>query len=62
MRNLKTPTGQYATGEDVLSNYEADHEIVKKILDFRELSKLKSTYVEALPLLISKNWKDSYLL
>ncbi|MCP9768470.1 DNA polymerase I [Lacihabitans sp. LS3-19] len=50
----KTPTGQYATGEDVLSNYEADHEIVKKILDFRELSKLKSTYVEALPLLISK--------
>ena len=50
----KTPTGQYATGEDVLSNYEADHQIVKKILDFRELSKLKSTYVEALPLLISK--------
>lgn len=50
----KTPTGQYATGEDVLSNYEAEHEIVKKILDFRELSKLKSTYVEALPALISK--------
>jgi DNA polymerase-1 len=50
----KTPTGQYATGEDVLSNYEAEHEIVKKILDFRELSKLKSTYVEALPQLISK--------
>jgi DNA polymerase I len=50
----KTPSGQYATGEDILSNYEAEHEIVKKILDFRELSKLKSTYVDALPLLISK--------
>ncbi|MDP1814226.1 MAG: DNA polymerase I [Leadbetterella sp.] len=50
----KTPTGQYATGEDVLSNYEAEHQIVKEILDFRELSKLKSTYVEALPQLISK--------
>ena len=50
----KTPTGQYATGEDILSNYEAEHDIVKKILDFRELSKLKSTYVEALPQLISK--------
>jgi len=50
----KTPTGQYATGEDVLTNYEAEHEIVRKILDFRELSKLKSTYVDALPALISK--------
>lgn len=50
----KTPSGQYATGEDILTNYEADHEIVRKILDFRELSKLKSTYVDALPLLISK--------
>ncbi len=50
----KTPTGQYATGEDILVNYEADHEIVRKILDFRELSKLKSTYVDALPTLISK--------
>jgi DNA polymerase-1 len=50
----KTPTGQYATGEDILTNYEAEHEIVRKILDFRELSKLKSTYVDALPALISK--------
>jgi DNA polymerase I len=50
----KTPTGQYATGEDILSNYESQHQIVKKILDFRELSKLKSTYVDALPTLISK--------
>lgn len=50
----KTPTGQYATGEDILTNYESQHEIVRKILDFRELSKLKSTYVDALPTLISK--------
>lgn len=50
----KTPTGQYATGEEILSNYENEHEIARKILDFRELQKLKSTYVDALPLLISK--------
>ncbi|MCD8540711.1 MAG: DNA polymerase, partial [Leadbetterella sp.] len=50
----KTPTGQYATGEDILVNYEAQHEIVRKILDFRELSKLKNTYVDALPALISR--------
>ncbi|GAB3507081.1 DNA polymerase I [Emticicia fontis] len=50
----KTKTGQYATGEDVLSKLEGEHEIVRKILDFRELIKLKSTYVDALPALISK--------
>lgn len=50
----KTKTGQYATGEDVLSKLESEHEIVRKILDFRELVKLKSTYVDALPALISK--------
>ncbi len=50
----KTKTGQYATGEDVLSKLESEHEIVRKILDFRELLKLKSTYVDALPALISK--------
>lgn len=50
----KTPSGQYATGEDILLNYENDHDIVRKILDFRELSKLKSTYVDALPALINK--------
>lgn len=50
----KTKTGQYATGEDVLSKLENEHEIVRKILDFRELQKLKSTYVDALPELISK--------
>lgn len=50
----KTKTGQYATGEDILSKLESEHEIARKILDFRELVKLKSTYVDALPLLISK--------
>ena len=50
----KTKTGQYATGEDILSKLENEHEIVRKILDFRELVKLKNTYVDALPLLISK--------
>lgn len=49
----KTPTGQYATGEDILLTYEAEHSIVKNILDFRELQKLKSTYVDALPALLS---------
>ncbi len=50
----KTKTGQYATGEDILSKLESEHEIIRKILDFRELQKLKSTYVDALPTLISK--------
>lgn len=46
----KTKTGQYKTGEDILSYLAKDHEIIQKILDFRGLSKLKSTYVDALPL------------
>ena len=49
----KTKTGQYATGEEILSRMEKDHEIASKILEFRELQKLKSTYVDALPELIS---------
>jgi DNA polymerase-1 len=50
----KTKTGQYATGEEILSKLEEEHEIARKILDYRELIKLKNTYVDALPLLISK--------
>jgi DNA polymerase-1 len=50
----KTKTGQYATGEEILSKLEAEHEIARKILDYRELVKLKNTYVDVLPLLISK--------
>jgi DNA polymerase-1 len=50
----KTKTGQYATGEEVLQKLAAEHPIAKKILDFRELDKLRSTYVDALPRMISK--------
>ena len=46
----KTKTGQYATGEDILSYLAKDHAIIQQILDYRGLSKLKSTYVDALPL------------
>ena len=45
----KTKTGQYATGEEILSYLAKDHGIIQHILDFRGLSKLKSTYVDALP-------------
>jgi DNA polymerase I len=51
----KTKTGQYQTGEDVLLKLAVKgHQIVDDILAFRELTKLKSTYVDALPLLINK--------
>lgn len=49
----KTKTGQYATGEDILSKLADEHAIAAKILEFREYQKLKSTYVDALPKLIS---------
>ena len=50
----KTKTGQYATGEDVLLKLAAQNKIVDDILIFREYTKLKSTYVDALPLMINK--------
>ncbi|MBY0434500.1 MAG: DNA polymerase I [Cyclobacteriaceae bacterium] len=50
----KTKTGQYATGEDVLQKLADEHEIAKKILEFREYEKLRSTYVDALPRMISQ--------
>jgi DNA polymerase-1 len=46
----KTKTGQYSTAEDVLSYLAKDHEIIRNILAYRGLAKLKSTYVDALPL------------
>jgi len=52
-RAKKTKTGQYATGEDVLSKMAAKHKIVDDILNFREFTKLKSTYVDAIPALIN---------
>ena len=45
----KTKTGQYSTAEDVLSFLAKDHQIIKNILEYRGLAKLKSTYVDALP-------------
>jgi DNA polymerase I len=48
----KTKTGQFATGEDVLDKLRGKHPIVDKILEFRELQKLKNTYVDALPQLV----------
>ncbi len=46
----KTKTGQYKTGEDILSVLAKDHPIIQNVLDYRGLAKLKSTYVDALPL------------
>jgi DNA polymerase-1 len=49
----KTKTGQFATGEDVLQKLAHNYPIVADILGFRELTKLKSTYVDALPEMIN---------
>jgi DNA polymerase-1 len=49
----KTKTGQYQTGEDVLLALASKSDVVQDILDFRQLQKLKSTYVDALPLLVN---------
>ena len=50
----KTKSGQYATGEDVLLKLAGEHKIVDDILGFRELTKLKSTYIDALPTMINR--------
>ena len=50
----KTKTGQYSTSEDVLSKLANKHEIIPVILEYRSLKKLKSTYVDALPELVSE--------
>ena len=49
----KTKTGQYSTSEDVLSKIQKAHPIIPMILDYRSLTKLKSTYIDALPALIN---------
>ena len=49
----KTATKQFATGEEILSKLIHKHPIVQKIMDYRMVQKLKSTYVDALPLLIN---------
>ena len=45
----KTKTGQYATGEEVLSDLAKDNEIVRDLLEWRQIVKLQNTYVDALP-------------
>ncbi|HNF71957.1 MAG TPA: DNA polymerase I, partial [Chitinophagaceae bacterium] len=49
----KTKTGQYATGEDVLAKLAHEHPVCNDILSFREYTKLRNTYVDALPQLIN---------
>ncbi len=49
----KTKTGQYATGEDILQKIRSKHQVVEDILAYRELTKLKSTYVDSLPGLLN---------
>jgi len=49
----KTKTGQYATGEEVLSELAKENEIVRDILEWRQIVKLQNTYVDALPLQIN---------
>ena len=55
----KTKTGQYATSEEVLIPLKKLHPVVGKILDYRGYKKLLSTYIDALPLLVSK--KTGYI-
>jgi DNA polymerase-1 len=49
----QTATKQYSTGEDILTKLLNKHAIIQKILDYRSLAKLKSTYVDVLPTLVS---------
>ena len=53
-KGKKTKTGQYATGEDKLLKYSHDYPIVHDILEYRQITKLRSTYVDALPKLINE--------
>ncbi len=50
----KTKSGQFSTSEDILVELAKEHEIAQKIIDYRQSVKLKSTYVDALPTMVSK--------
>ncbi|ASS50308.1 MAG: DNA polymerase I [Candidatus Fluviicola riflensis] len=50
----KTKTGQYATSEDILQQHKSDHPIIGMILDYRQMRKLKSTYVDPLPTMLDR--------
>lgn len=49
----KTKSGQFSTGEEILVKLESKHPIIRQILDYRSLTKLKSTYVDSLPELVN---------
>jgi DNA polymerase-1 len=49
----KTKSGQYTTSEDVLESLKSKHPVVEKILEYRKIKKLLSTYIDALPTLLS---------
>ena len=53
-KQKKTKTGQYATGEEVLSYLANEHKIVRDILEWRQMVKLQSTYIDALPNQVDK--------
>lgn len=53
-KQKKTKTGQYATGEEVLSYLAHEHQIVRDILEWRQMVKLQSTYIDALPNQVNK--------
>jgi len=52
-KSKKTKSGQYSTGEEVLENLKSKHPVVEKILEYRKIKKLLTTYIDALPTLIS---------
>jgi DNA polymerase I len=52
-RTRRTATGFYSTSADVLESLKGAHPVVDWILEYRELSKLKSTYIDALPLQVN---------
>jgi DNA polymerase-1 len=56
-KSKKTKSGQYMTGEDILESLKGKHPIVEKILAFRKIKKLLSTYINALPSLVGSDGK-----
>lgn len=51
----KTKTGQYSTDEEIMTELAVKYPVVQEILDYRQLAKLKSTYIDALPRLVNPN-------
>ncbi len=52
-RSRKTSSGKLSTAAGVLENMRGQHPVIDEILEYRELTKLKSTYVDALPLQVN---------